>query len=172
MHRLAVLACLLIASVCLASGSAAAKKLPEGVSLEEFTEILKRAAGSDVPAQAGIGGFVAKVRGIEVGWIEGKAEGKTAATLVGDAIDLVKIMCNESSLQLSAVTRQALDGVRLLRQSFSCRVFGPITQYNEALVVEDGDRFQIFYNGGLGEQRDTIAKVGDDIVAVLVDTYR
>jgi hypothetical protein len=51
-------------------------------------------------------------------------------------------------------------------------MFGPITQFNEALVVEDGDRFQIFYIGGLGEQRDAIAKVGDDIVGVLVETYR
>jgi hypothetical protein len=51
-------------------------------------------------------------------------------------------------------------------------MFGPITQFNEALVVEDGERFQIFYNGGLGEQRDAIAKVGDDIVGALVATYR
>ena len=172
MHRLAVLACLLVASVCLSSGSAAAKKLPAGVSLEEFTDLLKRAAGPDVQAGVGIGGFVAKVRGVDVGWIEGKVEGKAAETLVGEAIDLMKIACDESTLQLSAITRQVLDGVRLLRQSFSCRVLGPITQYNEALVAEDGDQFQIFYNGGLVEQRDAIAKVGDDIVGVLVATYR
>jgi hypothetical protein len=127
MHRLAVLACLLIAGIGLSISSAAAKKLPASVSLQELTELLKRAAGPDVMVGQGIGGFVAKVRGIDVGWIEGTMDGRTGEALVGEAISLMKIACDESSFQLSAVTRQLLDGVRLLRQSFSCRVFGPIT---------------------------------------------
>src|SRR4051812_32153488 len=71
MPRLAGFACLLIASLCLSSGSFAAKKLPGDISLEEFTEFLKRAAGDDVEVKVGIGGFVGKVRGVDVGWIEG-----------------------------------------------------------------------------------------------------
>ena len=172
MPRLAVFACLLIASLCHSSGCFAAKKLPADISVEEFTEFLKRAAGDDVVVRVGIGGFVGKVRGVDIGWIEGKLAGKSADTLVAEAIDLMKILCDASTFQLSALANQTLDGVRVLRQSFSCRWFGPITQYNEAVIVEDGDRFQTFYNGGLGEQRAAIAKVVDDIIGALVEMYR
>jgi hypothetical protein len=171
LSHVAIVATFLITSL-VASSSYAAKTLPEDTSLEAFTEFFKKAVGDDVEIKPGIGGFVGKANGIDVGYIEGTMDGKAGDTLLGEAIDLMKIICREDSLQLSPVANQTLDGPRLLRRSFSCTVFGPITQYNEALIIEDGTRFQTFYLGSLGENRPTTTKVADGVVAALISLYR
>jgi hypothetical protein len=172
MSRAAIFGSLLIATLCLSTGAGAAKNLPEVISLEDFTAFLKRAVGDKVDVKVGIGGFVANLGEVAIGWVGEKSEGKTGDALVIDAIGLMKIACDDATVKLSPVASQSLDGVRVLRQSFSCSIFGLIEQYSEAIIIEDGARFEAFYNGGPGKERAAIVKSGDGIVAALVAMYR
>jgi hypothetical protein len=148
------------------------QELPADVSLEEFTAFLKRAVGDKVDVKLGVGGFVANLGEVAIGWVGEKSEGKPGDALVTDAIGLMKIACDDATLKLSPVANQSLDGVRVLRQSFTCSIFGMIDQYSEAIIAEDGARFEAFYNGGLATERAAIIRSGDGIVAALVATYR
>ena len=133
---------------------------------------LQKAVGDDVEVRQGITGYVATSGDVSIGWIGRPLEGKTGDTLVAEAMDLMQVLCDKPSLQMSAIARQNLDGIRVLRQSFECRNFGPISQYGEVIVLEDGDRFETFYNGALAQQRPRVVKVSDGIVRVLVEMYR
>ena len=172
MWRTAVFACLMIASLCLPSGSYAAKTLPDEVSLEEYAAFLKKALGEGVEVKAGLLGYEAKLGEVEIGRLAFPTEGKSDDTLFKIVTDLTRMTCDQSTVQPSTIARQKLDGINLLRQSFECRtMMGPI-KFGDAILIEDGDKFEAFLSGAAAEHRSGVAKVNDGIVRVLVEMYR
>jgi len=172
MRRITVIASLLIASLCLPGDSYAAKKLPEEVSLEEFAAFLKKALGEDVEVKVGLLGYEAKLGEVEIGRLAFPTEGKSDDTLFKIVTDLTRMMCDQTTVQPSTIARQRLDGINLLRQSFECRTMtGPI-KFGDAILIEDGDRFEAFLSGASAEHSPGVVKVNDGIVRVLVEMYR
>jgi len=172
MWRTTVIASLLIAGLCLPSGSYAAKKLPEEVSLEQYAAFLKKAVGEDIEVKSGLIGYEAKVGEVEIGRIAFPTEGKSDDTLFQVVTNLMQINCDPSTLQSSTIARERLDGMNLLRQSFECRtVQGPI-RFGAAILIEDGDRFEAFLIGAAAAHRPAVLKVSEAIAGALVEMYR
>ena len=151
----------------------AARTLPQEVSFEEFSAFMEKAFGAAVEeVNRPLGGYGAVVLGIDIAWIEDPMAGRTGAELLNESFGDYPDACEKGSMVLSAAVRQPLDGVTLLRQSCGCVIPGQGDQYAEAVIVEDGSRFQAFHISGGEEQRDATRRIADTIVAALLAAYR
>jgi hypothetical protein len=150
----AVLAWALGASPC------GAKNLPEMTTLEAYVEFVQQTAGEATDAAEEFGRYKSTVAGVaSVRFFEDTHEDQDFDEIVQFILRSTSRFC--TAFRPTAVTRQELDGMTLLRTSVRCAMMGA-----------DAARYHNYSIGGPAQNREKISEIATRMFDALVAAYR
>jgi hypothetical protein len=168
MRRSAFVATLL-GVMLFATSPQAAKRLPEQTALSDFVTFLqKTVVGANATEEDGrylsTIGDIASIR-----FVEDTHDGLEIDEIVQFVLRSTSRHC--TAFRPTAVTREELDGMTLVRVAVRCAMTGA-ELHGEELIIADATRYHNYSIGGSMQNRDKISAIATSIFKVLVATYR
>jgi hypothetical protein len=162
--------CAILLASMLAASPCGAKNLPETTTLQAYVEFVQRAAGEVKDAGEESGYYKSTIGDIaSVRFFEGLNEDRDADEIVELVLKSVARSCD--AFRLSAVGREALNGMTLVRSAVRCVTMG-VELHGEELIIVDATRFHNYSIGGPAANRDRISAIAARMFDALVATYR
>jgi hypothetical protein len=163
-------AVMLLGIALIAAVPAAAKTLPEKTALPDFVAFVQKTAGEANDAVAASDHYMSTIGDIaSIRFVEDTSEDRDIDEIVQLVLRSKSRFCN--SFRPTAVTREELDGMTLVRASVRCVLMG-VELHGEELIIADPARYHSYSIGGPAQNRDGIAAIATRMFNELVATYR
>jgi hypothetical protein len=167
--RRSAFAVTLLGVVLFATAPQAAKRLPEQTTLPEFAAFLQKTVGN-TNATEGDGRYLSTIGDIaSIRFVEDTHDDLEIDEIVQFVLRSTSRHC--TAFRPTAVTREELDGMTLIRVAVRCAMMGA-ELHGEELILADATHYHNYSIGGAMQNRDKIAAIATSIFNALVATYR
>jgi hypothetical protein len=161
---------MLLGIALIATAPGAAKTLPEKTALPDFVAFVQKAGGEPKEAVEESGRYTMTIGDIaSAAFSEDTHEDQDINEIVQFVLRGTSRSC--SAFRPTAVTREELDGMTLVRASVRCVLMG-VELHGEELIIADPARYHSYSIGGPAQNRDGIAAIATRMFNALVATYR